>query len=83
MKRTNAGKQRKLLAARVLCGLLLGAYLTGGYSMPAAWGATATNASVNVTEDSSGNASSAWGYITTASGNGATAWGGYWNSDDD
>ena len=26
-------------AARVLCALLLGAYLTAGYSMPVAWGA--------------------------------------------
>ena len=25
-------------AARVLCALLLGAYLTAGYSMPVAWG---------------------------------------------
>ena len=35
MKRTGAGKQRKLLAARVLCGLLLGAYLTGGFGQTA------------------------------------------------
>ena len=38
MKTINAGKQRKFLAARILCGLLLGAYLTGGYCMPVAWG---------------------------------------------
>ena len=34
MKIMNAGKNRKYLAARILCGLLLGAYLTGGYCMP-------------------------------------------------
>ncbi|MBO6265749.1 MAG: ESPR domain-containing protein, partial [Acidaminococcaceae bacterium] len=28
-------------AGRVLCGLLLGAYLTAGYSMPVAWGTPA------------------------------------------
>ena len=34
MKRTSAGKQRKVSAARVLSGLLLGAYLAAGYCMP-------------------------------------------------
>ena len=43
MKNANAGKQRKFLAAQVLCGLLLGAYLTAGYSMPAAWAVDSAN----------------------------------------
>ena len=30
---------KKQLAARVLCGLLLSTYLTGVYSLPVAWGA--------------------------------------------
>ena len=30
---------KKQLAARVLCGLLLSTYLTGAYSLPVAWGA--------------------------------------------
>ncbi len=76
-------------ASRVLCTVLLGACLAG-VGQPAAWGATATNASVNVTEGSSdassawgintsatGASSTAWGNSTTASGNGSTAWGGY------
>ena len=33
-KRTN----KKMLAARVLCTLLLGTYLVGGYGEPVAWG---------------------------------------------
>ncbi|MBS7327673.1 MAG: YadA-like family protein [Oxalobacter sp.] len=61
-------------ASRVLCSLFLGACLAG-VGQPAAWGASASNASVNVTEDSSGNASSAWGKNTTASGNESTAFG--------
>ena len=66
---------KKQLTARVLCGLLLSTYLTGAYSLPVAWGASATNASVNVTDNSSGNASSAWGKGTEASGDGSTAFG--------
>ena len=72
---------KKQLAARVLCTLLLGAYLVGGYGEPVAWGASATKASVNVTEDSSGDASSAWGDSTTASGNASTAFGIYSTAD--
>ena len=68
---------KKQLAARVLCTLLLGTYLVGGYGEPVAWGASATNASVNVSEDTSSNASSAWGENTTASSKRATAWGYY------
>ena len=60
-------------ASRVLCTVLLGACLAG-VGQPAAWGATATNASVNTTE-SSGNASSAWGKNTSATGASSTAWG--------
>ena len=66
---------KKQLAARVLCGLLLGMYFVGGYGQPVAWSASANNASVNVTEDSSGDASSAWGDSTTASGIASTAFG--------
>ena len=60
-------------ASRVLCTVLLGACLAG-VGQPAAWGATATNASVNVTEGSS-DASSAWGINTSATGASSTAWG--------
>ncbi|MBQ5345182.1 MAG: hypothetical protein J6F33_08315, partial [Acidaminococcaceae bacterium] len=60
-------------AARVLCALLLGAYLTAGYSMPVAWGAEA-QVRGNVTLD--GINSSAWG-LGTATGWVSAAWGGY------
>ena len=66
---------KKQLAARVLCGLLLGMYFVGGYGQPVAWSASANNASVNITEDTSGNASSAWGKGTEATDNGSTAFG--------
>ena len=61
-------------ASRVLCSVLLGACLAG-VGQPVAWGAEATNASVNVAESGSGDASSAWGNGTTATGVGATAFG--------
>ena len=32
-------RNKKMLAARVLCTLLLGTYLVGGYGEPVAWGA--------------------------------------------
>ena len=32
-------RTKKYLAARVLCTLLLGTYLVGGYGEPVAWGA--------------------------------------------
>ena len=76
MKRTNAGKQRKFLAARVLCGLLLGAYLTAGYCLPVVWGADNAEIhgkDVNIAPEAT--AASAWGYSTVASGDYATAWG--------
>ena len=66
---------KKQLAARVLCALLLGTYLTGAYSQPVARGASAASASVNTT--GTDDAASAWGFRTTANGSGATAWGGY------
>ncbi|MBO5493526.1 MAG: YadA-like family protein [Pyramidobacter sp.] len=62
-------------AARILSAFLIGACLAGGCGLRAAWGASATKASVNVTEGSSGNASSAWGVGTTADTEGSTAWG--------
>ena len=34
---------KKQLAARVLCGLLLSTYLTGAYSLPVAWGEVTGN----------------------------------------
>jgi autotransporter adhesin len=60
--------------SRVLCTVLLGACLAG-VGQPVAWGAQATKASVNVTEDSSGDASSAWGIKTKAEGKASTAFG--------
>ena len=77
MKRTNAGKQRKLLAARIVCALLLGSYLTGGYCMPVAWGAdNEGSAKVAGTSNiTNGTNASAWGDGTTASGVDATAFG--------
>ena len=62
-------------AARILSAFLIGACLAGGCGLRAAWGASATKASVNVTEGSSGNASSAWGVGTTADTEGSTVWG--------
>ena len=38
MLKSRKTTHKKQLAARVLCGLLLGAYLTAGYCMPTAWG---------------------------------------------
>lgn len=77
---------KKYLAARIICSLVLGAYLVGGYSSPVAWGAGIPAAQIyedNGTEDplgrvsgNSGKVASAWGVGATASGNGATAWGG-------
>ncbi len=79
-------RTKKYLAARVLCTLLLGTYLVGGYGEPVAWGAGIPAAQIyedDGTEDPSGSVSgnsgkvaSAWGVGATASGNGATAWGG-------
>ena len=51
-------------AARVLCALMLGAYLTAGYSMPVAWGEE-DQVRGNVTLG--GSKSSAWG-LGTATG---------------
>ena len=68
---------KKQLAARVLCGLLLSTYLTGVYSLPVAWGAPDGNGAKiqgnSVT--ASGTASSAWGYYAKAYGNYTTAFG--------
>ena len=65
-------------AARVLCTLLLGVYLTAGYSMPVAWGADGAVHGVEVTfGDGYSDTASAWGYYTQAKNTGATAWGNY------
>ena len=75
---------KKQLAARVLCGLLLSTYLTGAYSMPVAWGGG--NPATHIYEDDGGIASvnadgtvvaSAWGTGTTALGKESTAFGIY------
>ena len=73
-KRTN----KKMLAARILCTLLLGTYLTGGYGEPVAWGAD--NAAIHgedVTIDPGATAASAWGVGAKASHNYSTAFGSY------
>ena len=64
-------------ASRVLRTVLLGACLAG-LGQQAAWGAQATKASVNISEDTPiapNDASSAWGVNTEASNKGATAFG--------
>ena len=74
---------KKQLAARVLCGLLLSTYLTGGFGQTAFAdptgdgridGATIQGSGVTVSGNGETTAS-AWGTITTASGDEATAWG--------
>ena len=60
-------------AARVLCALLLGAYLTVGYSMPVAWGANKIVNTVGAT--SQAETYSFWGVETDADTEGSTAWG--------
>ncbi len=70
-------------AARVLCALLLGVYLTAGYSMPVAWGEDRVYHELYVHGlDTSVNSSysdtaSVWGYGTYAGATGATAWGNH------
>ena len=56
-KRTN----KKMLAARVLCTLLLGTYLAGGYQPPVRAAALNVYGNTNITVDS-GSFASAWGY---------------------
>ena len=41
-------KTKKYLAAQIICSLVLGAYLVGGYSSPVAWGAAAEQNASNV-----------------------------------
>ncbi|SFE35728.1 ESPR-type extended signal peptide-containing protein, partial [Succiniclasticum ruminis] len=64
-------------AARVLCALLLGAYLTAGYSMPVAWASPDGDGATIKGHGTSagGTLASAWGDCTNAIGYGATAWG--------
>ena len=70
---------KKQLAARVLCGLLLSTYLTGAYSLPVAWGAdNEGTAKVSGSGNVFGTAVinvSAWGSNTKAERNNATAFG--------
>ena len=70
---------KKQLAARVLCGLLLSTYLTGAYSLPVAWGAPAgdgaTIQGIGVSASVTADAASAWGSGTTADGDYSTAFG--------
>lgn len=79
MKRTGAGKHRKSLAARVLCGLLLSVYLAGGcgISIGHAEAPTENGPQMNGTIDvkTLAGKSSAWGDQTTSGGVFATAWG--------
>ena len=75
-------RTKKYLAARIICSLVLGAYLVGGHSSPVAWGAPTVDGTgtvylygfgIDATQrDSTGTA---WGYKSTASGPVATAWG--------
>ena len=66
-----------MLAARVLCTLLLGTYLTGGYGEQVAWGASAE--STQIFEDGAhgdkSKVASAWGSNTTANDTDSTAFG--------
>ena len=77
MKRTSAGKQRKVLAARILCSLLLGMYLVSGYNLPVARGeGTAVGPGASAGHDSStavGNNAQASGEKSTAVGDSASA----------
>ena len=77
-------RNKKMLTARVLCTLLLGTYLVGGYSEPVAWGAPSGNgATIQARSgyvDATGTYASAWGVgdgdsHVTASGYGSTAFG--------
>ena len=72
-KRTN----KKMLAARVLCTLLLGTYLVGGYGEPVAWGADneGTAKVAGVKNDFHGTDASAWGAGTKAYGRSSTSFG--------
>ena len=70
---------KKQLTARVLCALLLGTYLTGGYQPPVRAAALNVYGNTNITVDS-GKFASAWGFgfgdfKVIATGQTATAWG--------
>ena len=71
-----------MLAARVLCTLLLGTYLTGGYGEQVAWGASAE--STQIFEDGAhgdkSKVASAWGSKTTANNTASTAFGANTNA---
>ncbi|MBO5587135.1 MAG: hypothetical protein J5899_00245, partial [Acidaminococcaceae bacterium] len=70
-------RTKKYLAARIVCSLVLGAYLVGGYCEPVAWGEPEGNGAKiqgnSVTADAT--ESSAWGHYAKASGKASTAWG--------
>jgi hypothetical protein len=78
---------KNMLAARVLCTLLLGTYLVGGYGEPVAWGGPmiqgpTADATGSITASAWGDGkasevySTAWGVKTIASGDTSTAFGG-------
>ena len=76
MKCLKSEKQRKLNTARVLCGLMLSAYLTVGHNMPAVAAPAGDGAVIQGdTVKAFGIEASAWGHHTRASGDYATAWG--------
>ena len=70
-------RTKKYLAARVLCTLLLGTYLVGGYGEPVAWGANneGTAKVAGVENDFHGIVASAWGAGTKAYGRNSTSFG--------
>ncbi|MBR6299089.1 MAG: hypothetical protein IKR34_07560, partial [Candidatus Gastranaerophilales bacterium] len=70
-------RTKKYLAARVLCTLLLGTYLVGGYGEPVAWGADneGTAKVAGVENDFHGIVASAWGAGTKAYGRNSTSFG--------
>ena len=69
MGKTDAGKRRNLSVARVLCGLLSGAYLVSGMSVARGEGGTAVGEGAS----STGNYSTAVGHAANAKGDYSTA----------
>ena len=71
-----------MLAARVLCTLLLGTFFVGGYGEKVAWGASAE--STQIFEDGAhgdkSKVASAWGSNTTANNTASTAFGANTNA---
>ena len=70
-------------AARVLCALLLGVYLTAGYSMPVAWGEgnpAVIQGAGGYVETAKAQLASAWGAWRQVRGDYSTAFGNYTNA---